>query len=333
MQRGAALRRGVRIGAAIEQPGGQLVVRVGGGEQERVEADLVAAAAAAGWPAACGPRRRTGSESFMSAPAFSSASTAAMRPSRAANSSAVNPPFDRACRSAPRATSMIDHRGMAFGGRPHQRRLPAPAFLGVRDRRRAPAAASPHRSCRCARRPSAPSRLRRRGRWRRRRPRAASRSSRVAVDRGQPERRRAVAIGGLHVGAGANEQLHDVGRVAIDGPVQRRRAVRLRGVHIDALVDAAPEPARSVASLDGVDERDSAREPCRPRRARAPAPMRERRLSTPRVDAQSSCIASTRSAARDRTRGPCCRRSCPDARRPCRAASGGGSPAASGSRI
>src|SRR5688572_11592910 len=41
----------------------------------------------------------------MSAPALSSASTAAMRPSRAANSNAVKPAFDRAFRSAPRAMS------------------------------------------------------------------------------------------------------------------------------------------------------------------------------------------------------------------------------------
>jgi hypothetical protein len=42
----------------------------------------------------------------MSAPALSSASTAARRPSRAANSSAVKPAFERARRSAPFATSM-----------------------------------------------------------------------------------------------------------------------------------------------------------------------------------------------------------------------------------
>jgi hypothetical protein len=31
----------VRIGAAIEEAGGELVVRIGRGEQERIEADFV----------------------------------------------------------------------------------------------------------------------------------------------------------------------------------------------------------------------------------------------------------------------------------------------------
>ncbi len=105
MQGGIALRRGVRIGAAIEEAGGELVVRVGGGEQKRVEPDFVGRAGRR-WPRCLRILAvLTGSESFMSAPAFSSASTAAMRPSRAANSSAVNPAFDRVFRSAPRATS------------------------------------------------------------------------------------------------------------------------------------------------------------------------------------------------------------------------------------
>ena len=63
------------------------------------------AAAAVGWPAAGGSRRLTGSESFMSAPAFEQRLDGGNAPSRAANSSAVNPAFDRIFRSAPRATS------------------------------------------------------------------------------------------------------------------------------------------------------------------------------------------------------------------------------------
>ena len=96
MQRRPSLRRRVGIGAAIEEPGGELVVRVRGGEQERVETDLGSRwTARRGWLAAR-TLPSTGSASFMSAPASSSACTAAIRPSRAANNSAVNPPFERA---------------------------------------------------------------------------------------------------------------------------------------------------------------------------------------------------------------------------------------------
>ena len=97
-----SLGRRVRVGAAIQQPGGELVVRIRGREQERVRSLGPVEVAAR----SVARRFRIGSESFMSAPALISASTAAIRPSRAANRIAVNPPFERALTSAPRATSV-----------------------------------------------------------------------------------------------------------------------------------------------------------------------------------------------------------------------------------
>ena len=85
MQRGPALRGGVRIGAAVEQPRGELVVRVRRGEQERVEADLVGVAA--------------------ERPAAGAGAGLAPRPSPAANRSGSLPPSaaSRPRRSGPRA--------------------------------------------------------------------------------------------------------------------------------------------------------------------------------------------------------------------------------------
>ena len=59
MKRGVALRRRIRIDTAIEQPRRQLVVRVGGGKQERIEADFRRGRAAgpAAWPAAASHRQ------------------------------------------------------------------------------------------------------------------------------------------------------------------------------------------------------------------------------------------------------------------------------------
>ena len=54
MQRRIPLRRGVWIGATIEEPGRQLVVRVGRRQQERVEAHLRCSGRLAVWPAVCG---------------------------------------------------------------------------------------------------------------------------------------------------------------------------------------------------------------------------------------------------------------------------------------
>jgi len=48
---------------------------------------------------------------------------------------------------------------------------------------------------------------------------------RIADGRGLAERRRAVVVGGVDVGAGLDEARDEVGVVVVDGPVQRRGAV------------------------------------------------------------------------------------------------------------
>ena len=111
--------------------------------------------------------------------------------------------------SAPRVDERLDHGGVTFGGRPHQRGLPAPAFLRVdvgAVRRAAPSrhralpvraavisTVSPSGSAVFGVGPGLQQQLDDR--------------RRVAVDAGEPQRRHAVAIGGLDVGAGANQQL------------------------------------------------------------------------------------------------------------------------------
>ena len=113
MQRRPSLGGGVRIGAAIQQPRGELVVGIRGGEQERVEADL----GVRPWSVR---RRRavagrapglTGSESFMSAPAFISASPRRSGLRGRQTDSAVNPPFERALNVRAARDERLDHRG------------------------------------------------------------------------------------------------------------------------------------------------------------------------------------------------------------------------------
>ena len=79
----------------------------------------------------------------------------------------------------------------------------------------------------------------------------ALRDGRVAVLRGQRQRRRAEAVGDLRVGAGFEEQIDGGEVVPIDGPMQRRRAIGLRRVHV-RLLGQQPADRGRVAAHDGV---------------------------------------------------------------------------------
>ena len=78
----------------------------------------------------------------------------------------------------------------------------------------------------------------------------------VGVGGRERQRGEIVAVGGVDVRAGADEQARDLDRVSLHGPVQRRRAVRLRGV------DGPGAPRRlqqrrdrvPIARLDGVHQ-------------------------------------------------------------------------------
>ena len=50
----------------------------------------------------------------------------------------------------------------------------------------------------------------------------------AGVEARESERRDTALVGGVHLRAGANEQVGDGDVVAVRGPVERRRAVRLR---------------------------------------------------------------------------------------------------------
>ena len=74
---------------------------------------------------------------------------------------------------------------------------------------------------------------------------------RVAVLRGQGQRRRAEAVGDFRVGTGFEEEIDGGKVVPIDGPMQRRRAIGLTRVHVRLLRQQHANRCR-VAAHDGV---------------------------------------------------------------------------------
>jgi hypothetical protein len=76
-----------------------------------------------------------------------------------------------------------------------------------------------------------------------------------SVDAGQIERRDSVAIGGLHVGAGAKEPAGQVQIVLTHCPLESRGAVGFRGVHIGVPLEKRHR-GRLVAGLDSVHQPD-----------------------------------------------------------------------------
>ena len=119
---------------------------------------------------------------------------------------------------------------------------------------------------------------------------------RAAVDRRQPQRRRAVAVGRLHVGAGANQRLHQRRRVLFDGPVQRRGAVGLRRVHVG--LRGHQPPARRAGSPAFTASTSALRVRARRRRGPWPAPISPR----PAASLRSARLSQTFNGSRFGTR-------------------------------
>ena len=280
-------------------------------------------------------RRRPGSVSFTSAPAFSSTRTTSMRPSRTANSSGVKPDGRRA-----------SEIGAGLDQRPARRRrgLPPPptsapsaragrpcALTSRAVRQAAPSrrralpvraavisAVSPPGSAAFGSAPAFEQQLDHRARCRSCRPaRAASRRSDSPPSRW---RRRAPA-------ASRSLQI-----VVVRRPVQRRHAVGLRRVHVDALLRAARERcARSICSRPHPPA-------ARRRRRRATAARRAAAAMQPAAERVATHHAGTRQLHGHQSDEQfvdlalCCRRRRRGGRRPCRAASGADWPAASAPR-
>ena len=84
----------------------------------------------------------------------------------------------------------------------------------------------------------------------------------VAVDAGQGNRRHAVAVHRLHVGAGPDQHLGELEIVFAHRPVKRRGAVGLGRVDVDALAKQRGH-RRRVPGLHRVDDAAIGAPPCR----------------------------------------------------------------------
>ena len=100
----------------------------------------------------------------------------------------------------------------------------------------------------------------------------------------QRQRRHAIAVHGVDVGARSHQQRHGLRIIVIRGPVQRGRSVDLRGVHVDARPEQRAD-ARLVALFRGVGERRA-----RLRRSAAPERPSPRRTS-PLILRQCMCVS------------------------------------------
>ena len=78
----------------------------------------------------------------------------------------------------------------------------------------------------------------------------------VAVDRGEIERRHAVAIAGRRLRAGAQQRVRDVQAIGVNRRVQRRHAVHARRVDVASLLEQRANGG-VVAPLRRIDERSS----------------------------------------------------------------------------
>jgi hypothetical protein len=67
------------------------------------------------------------------------------------------------------------------------------------------------------------------------------------------ERCHAVAVRGLGIGARRQEQVDDIERVAVDGPVQGGRSVGRDRVHVDLLLQLGAD-SRHIARLGGIEQ-------------------------------------------------------------------------------
>ena len=222
----------------------------------------------------------------------------------------------------------LDDVGMLLRDGPHQRRLAAcrvhvhvGAFVraAARRPRRCPtreatiSGVSPARSARLGLAPACSSRRDHRG---------------AAVQAGRPQRRGAEIVRGVHVGAGANQQIGALEIVAIAGPVQRRRAVGFGGVDVGTLLSSAARPRGRRSS------------PRRSSGGRAAPTRRERHASSGdhdrdtrsrlclrfRISSATQLHSSDRREACRSAACRCCRRSARPARPSCPSASPAGWP-------
>ncbi len=128
------------------------------------------------------------------------------------------------------------HAGMAFRGRPHQRRLTAPIVFAVD-------VGTAGEQC-FHRGQGTDARGGHQGRLSARQSRVRVRAGleeqldnrRVAVRAGQRQRRHAIPVRRFHVRTGTHQQLRRLQIVLIRRPVEGRHSVDLRSVHIDVLV-------------------------------------------------------------------------------------------------
>ncbi len=147
------------------------------------------------------------------------------------------PGVERRPEIGPGLDELLDHLDVTICGRPHQRRLPAPAFLRVHvsapsderaDSRRLAGTRGGHQHGFSAGE---------------RRVRIAAGIEQaldhggVAVHACERKRRHSIAVRRLHAGAGRDQPTRHLEIVVIGSPVQRGRPICLRDVDVRALVD------------------------------------------------------------------------------------------------
>ena len=220
MQRRPASRCGVRIGAALEEHGRQLIVRVSCGDEKCVDPHLRSGRSGAG----C----RVGGHTLKG--------IVGIRPRVEQGHRGVDLPLSRGEEERREAdlrpvvdvgAAADEHPHdvhVALGGGPHQRGLSAPALLGVdlgaaveqeRGRVHAARARGRHEHGFAVERGGG---IGARGQQ-------ACGDRRVAVGRRQHERLHAVPVRRAHVGAATQQEVGHLEVVPVHRPVQRRRAV------------------------------------------------------------------------------------------------------------
>ena len=134
---------------------------------------------------------------------------------------------------------------------------------------------------------------------------------RAAVDTRQPDGGRAEVVRRIDVRSRAEEEVGCCHVVAMGGPVQRRRAVALRGIHVDSRPQQRPH-AVDRSALHGIDQRIGGlsrpgQSACGDERQ-----QRDHNRKAPRSWKHDPTHPTTARAAADR----CCARACRSAR-PC----------------
>ena len=251
VQRGPAARRGIGVGAAIQQIGRQLEVGAAGGKQKRVQ------------PGVRGPTLHdaTGGQGRVDRQLLVQVRAGFQQRLDHVNLSLARreqqrrePPVRPCAQVRPVGHQGGNGRGVALGRGPHQCGLPLPVLMRVG----VGAGVEQQLDCLDVAGP-------RRGHQRRlalhaRRVRVGARVEQrrnhggVAVDAGERERSDAVAVADVHTGARRQQEPGDLRILAIRSPVKGRRAVDFGRVHVDALFDQGAD-TRHITRLDRLDQR------------------------------------------------------------------------------